>query len=920
MRPLKLSISAFGPYAGQTVIDFEKLGEHGLYLVTGDTGAGKTTIFDAITFALYGEASGANRAANMLRSKYAAPDTPTEVELTFSYGGKVYTVLRNPEYERPAKRGSGITKQTAEATLTYPDGRAVTKVRDVNAAVREILGIDRNQFAQIAMIAQGDFLKLLLADTAERQRIFREIFKTGCYQAFQERLKAESAALKNQREDARRSIDQYLGGAAAVDSDVRGLELRKAQQGELPIAEAMELLEALLQDDGAALEKLNAEAEADGKALETVNTALGKAEEAEKTAGLLRAAQSAAKQAAEKQKELDAAVQAAKARQPEAEKLGAAAAALEAQFPDYDQREKTQAALTKAKADLQRAKNGEQQTSQKLTAQAETLETQKAELKSLEAAGEQRAQLNAEKARLTGEKEDLAAFLGLLDRLKKQEAVLKRAQEAYLLAQEQATAAKADYDGKQRAYLDEQAGVLALQLRDGEPCPVCGSRDHPHPAPVSAKAPTEAELNAAKRASEKAQADAEAASGAAAQQRGIAETLRREAAEQAGKLLGECPEAERAALAERKLNEVKASLTALDGAIAKEEKNLRRKQELEKRIPEAEATKAALETELQTRKTELAGLEARIEELTKQAEAYAGKLQFPDRAAAERERARLQKEQRGIAAAITAAETAQKNGIQAAADAEGRVKQLQEQLSGMEMPDREKLTEQRNAIMARQKERSQKQTDVSGRMTANRAALNGMRTKGEELDGLDRRWSWVKALSDTANGTISGKEKIMLETYIQMTFFDRIIARANLRFLAMSGGQYELRRRAEGEKGSQSGLDLNVIDHYNGTERSVRTLSGGESFLASLSLALGLSDEIQASAGGIRLDTMFVDEGFGTLDDETLRQVMKALSGLTEQNRLVGIISHVSELKERIDRQIVVTKEKSGGSSVRVIV
>ena len=199
--------------------------------------------------------------------------------------------------------------------------------------------------------------------------------------------------------------------------------------------------------------------------------------------------------------------------------------------------------------------------------------------------------------------------------------------------------------------------------------------------------------------------------------------------------------------------------------------------------------------------------------------------------------------------------------------------------------------------------------------------LSHMQRETENLSELEKKYTWLKALSDTANGSVTGKERITLETYVQMTFFDRIIERANTRFFIMSGGQYELKRREEADSlRALSGLELSVIDYYNNTERSVKTLSGGESFKASLSLALGLSDEIQSSAGGIQLDTLFVDEGFGSLDEESLQQAMKALTGLTESNRLVGIISHVAELKERIDSQIVVTKERSGGSRARIVV
>lgn len=234
MRPIKLTVSAFGPYAGKTVLDLDKLGENGLYLITGDTGAGKTTIFDAITYALYGEASGDNREPSMFRSKYAEATTPTEVELVFSYAGKTYTVKRNPEYERPKSRGEGFTTQKAEVQLKYPDGRVVTKQRDVDNAIRDIMGINRSQFLQIAMIAQGDFLKLLLAPTEERKKIFRQIFKTQLYQDLQDRLKKESSQLNDKCDAARNSIKQYIDGITCDENDVLSIEVEKAKNGLLP--------------------------------------------------------------------------------------------------------------------------------------------------------------------------------------------------------------------------------------------------------------------------------------------------------------------------------------------------------------------------------------------------------------------------------------------------------------------------------------------------------------------------------------------------------------------------------------------------------------------------------------------------------------------------------------------------------------
>ena len=242
MRPLKLKISAFGPYAGVTTIDLEKLGENGIYLITGDTGAGKTTIFDAITYALFDEASGNNRDPSMLRSKYADPNTPTEVELTFKNAGKVYTVKRSPSYERPAKRGDGTTTQNADATLTYPDGRVISRTKEVTNAIRDIIGVDRNQFSQIAMIAQGDFLKLLLAETKERQEIFREIFKTKVYQILQERLKNESGTLAKEYEKAKESVNQYISGILCDEDDVLSIDVQKAKSGEMMTNDVIELI------------------------------------------------------------------------------------------------------------------------------------------------------------------------------------------------------------------------------------------------------------------------------------------------------------------------------------------------------------------------------------------------------------------------------------------------------------------------------------------------------------------------------------------------------------------------------------------------------------------------------------------------------------------------------------------------------
>ena len=278
MRPLKLTIAGFGPYAGVQQLDFETLGTSGLYLITGDTGAGKTTIFDAITFALFGEASGENREPGMLRSKYAKAEDPTYVELTFGYDSKIYTVRRNPEYDRAKARGTGTTRQAADAVLTYPDGTIVTKLKDVDKAIREIIGLTREQFSQVAMISQGDFRRLLQADTKERQKIFRDIFGTGLFVSLQNQLKEKTAQVRDLKDQASRSIHQYIGGMVCDEDSPLSMDVKKAKAGELAIRDVMELLENLLQEDRDAESLLDTQLSETESELEKISSQLTQAE------------------------------------------------------------------------------------------------------------------------------------------------------------------------------------------------------------------------------------------------------------------------------------------------------------------------------------------------------------------------------------------------------------------------------------------------------------------------------------------------------------------------------------------------------------------------------------------------------------------------------------------------------------------
>ncbi|MEE0180415.1 MAG: SMC family ATPase [Anaerovoracaceae bacterium] len=921
MRPLKLTLSAFGPYAGKTVLELDKLGTSGLYLITGDTGAGKTTIFDAITYALYGEASGDNREVSMFRSKYAEAGTPTEVELVFSYAGKEYKVTRNPEYNRPKTRGEGFTTQKADATLEYPDGRVLTKVKEVNEAIEKILGINRSQFSQIAMIAQGDFLKLLLASTEERKAIFRQIFKTDLYRNLQEKLKDESGELNKQREAAKGSIRQYIDGIVCDEDDVLSIEVKKAKDGALPTGEIISLIEEVLRKDGESFAALKKSLEDTDKELESINRNLGEIRAREEVEQTLKQTKSDLLTESETNQKLRSDFEAEEKKIPEREKLAEKKAKIEAEYPRYD-------SLVELEKEIQEVEKSVSEEEEQLKANRAKYEKDaagfgeiKEEYESLSDAGEEKQKLvnNLEKA--IDRQKKLRKLSEIFDYCHKFQKNLDSLQQKYIQAAEASDKASKKYEDMHRAFLDEQAGIIAETLKEGEPCPVCGSLEHPCVAKKSETAPTEAELKKAKEAAGKAHEDAKEKSGQCKEMKATLDAKTEDLEKQVKELWGDTSvkEAEISLLDEQK--SVSANAGELKEAVEAEEKRIKRREELTKIIPGMENKLEKVKQEISECDKNLESQKAALKEKKTQCENEKKTLCFANKATAEKEVRLLGIKIDEMKEKYNRAQEELQKSNEKIAGYKSTVEELSGQLSSGSKLDREAETKRKEEIETRKAKADAASRKLNTRIETNEQALQSIRDKASSLAELEKRYQWMKALSNTANGNISGKEKVMLETYIQMTYFDRIIARANTRFMVMSGGQYELKRRKEAANNrSQSGLDLDVIDHYNGTERSVKTLSGGESFKASLSLALGLSDEIQASAGGVKLDTMFVDEGFGSLDDDSLNQAMRALSGLADGNRLVGIISHVGELKTRIDKQIVVTKERSGGSTAKIIV
>ena len=814
MKPLNLVLSAFGPYAGRTEIDFTSLGQQGLYLITGDTGAGKTVIFDAIAYALYGETSGGVRDVAMLRSQYADNDTPTFVELSFLLRGKQYRVIRNPEYRRPSKRGTGLTTEKAKAELYFSDDRPpITKIGEVDKKICELLGLNHKQFTQIAMIAQGQFRKFLDTNTDERSKIFRDLFNTSFYQQVQDELKRAMLDKKKAYEELQRSAEQHMNAIAAFAAEAKEKLQRWSAVHFLGYwQEALNLLSQLLDEQAGQQQQLQSE-------LSALNM-----QQTELTTRLT---------VFERQQLLFKQVEVSKL---EVKRLQERA---KLQAEGCVQRE---AALKQAEADLQRAQQAALLLAQQLGEQ-QGLQTRQRDLQQLETM--------------------LGRYQQLGQRLAHKRAAYKEAAEDY---QQKAAA----YTRLYAYFLGAQAGLLAKELEPGRPCPVCGSREHPQLAQLAGSAPDEKQVKMAKETSDVAQeylgklkGEGMALSQQYKQEQGLL-------LEKAGELLDCKDEAGLVAALQAAKQELSVQLTALQKKLQPLQEEAQQLKNLESSLARLKDDSKREEQAAQQRKQELAAAEGLLKERQQQLSEQKERLAGIDEAALRQQAAELQEKQQLL--------QEQERQVYAAYSNNQRIKQAVEKCI-------------------------------------------------KELQQCELELQYLSSLSATMNGTLTGKKRVNLETYIQMHYFDRILRRANTRLLKMTRGQYELHRDSLQDKeaktgNSKTGLDLVVDDHYSGRERSVKTLSGGESFMAALALALGLADEVQASAGGIQLDAMFVDEGFGSLDDSALQQAVATLQGLSEGHRLVGIISHVHDLQEMIDKKIIVSKttgSQKTGSSIKIV-
>lgn len=918
MRPLKITMSAFGPYAGEVTLDMQKLGKSGIYLITGDTGAGKTTIFDAISYALYGEASGNYRENTTLRSKYASADTPTFVELEFEYNNEIYKINRNPEYPRPNKRGEGFTKQSANAELVMPDGSVITKIKEVNAKVEEIIGINKNQFSQIAMIAQGDFRKLLNCETNERSKIFRKIFKTEPYHNIEIKLSSLFNELKRNREKEKSGIEQYINQLKCNENDTLSLELERAKSGDVLIEDVIKLAGEIINKDTLEYTKTQKNIESINEEIEKINSNIKLYENQEATKKAYAEASAKLEELKTKRNDCEKAYKSAEAQRERLDDLTRKINLINSKMPKYDELKSLENSINERTQSFEKSNNLLKLKQQEITLLEKEIDEKSKALEEVKGADLLVQKLTAQKEEIKKKAEALKELKTEIDRCKTEQKNLKNAQSFAKSALDEYGALENEYNQIYIAFFNEQAGIIADELKDGEPCPVCGSTSHPNLARKSENAPSQADVESAQNLVKKAQEKADKARDTASALKSRFDEIAANVKSAAKKLFG---------TDDNVFDDYNSNINALKKEYdctlallktANEKLNLYQK--LDKEIPKIQEKQKSISDEISKLNTQKASDEAFISENTKRVISIKSELDFES---ADLAKDKL-KEYTNLSNDIKNAIEKSKNDfddIKSKYDTQkGKKASLENALKEFKEIDLASLNEKSLKLNEYKKDIDKTAKSLYSRIESNKLLVDNISKKRDILKGYDDKYVWLKALSETANGDISGKEKITLETFVQMTYFDSIIRKANIRLLTMSDGQYELVRRSDAETLKKNeGLALDVIDHFNGSSRSVSTLSGGESFMASLCLALGLSDEIQSSNGGIKLDTMFVDEGFGSLDGEALDRALSALTSLSQGNRLVGIISHVDALCDRIDNKIVITKDRTIGSNAQII-
>lgn len=891
MKPINIIISAFGPYKDKVIIDFTKLGENGIFLITGDTGAGKTSIFDAISFAIFGEVSGSNRPIQSIRSDFADPETETFVELEFLHKNKIYKILRNPTYEKPKKKGDGFTKKTADASLEFDD-KVVTGIKNVDTKIEEILGINAKQFKQIAMLAQGEFLKILFAESKDRTEIFRKIFDTNIYNLIAKKLKEK---LKDNEENLKELKNSFTTNTANILWSVENkVDISAKDLNEVDIATVVEVLKSEIKNNEAENIKLQEKILKKEQEINVDEENIKKQEELNikiKNYNELLKKQIEYKQQEKEIEELKTKIS------------------------------KNQKAKERIKPKEEKVKNQEEQI-QRLEKDLENLNTKIIDGQKKEKEHNTKIELVNKIGEIYKEycncveiKDELLEKANRLKNIEKLE--LKKAEQVkeYTKIENEYKVMNVDYLEKEDEFFKEQAGILAEKLEENKPCPVCGSIEHPKIAQKSVSVLTKQELDVLKKSLENKQKEKQLKQEECIKTNSQINTLVEEFKDDSNEefnlekfknLIRDefNKNKEKLEINEKMISEEynKLSLNTLvlkefdfekfkDGVI--EAINLEKNELIKDQTIQEEKNKQLLEGKTKLKEyneeysKELLNLGFKTEE------------EYKNVLIVDKEIENLQKYVEQFNTNVTVNNT--------------KILEIEKEVKDKQKLD---LTESKAKLIKAKNELEEERKvhiQAKGKLDNNTRIYNLLTENSKELKKKMKDFLIYDELNRTANGTLPGKKRIEFEQYVQATYFDMVILEANKRLAKMTENRYWLVRKEEPEKISDKvGLDLEVVDNYNGKKRDVKSLSGGEAFKAALSLALGLSDVIQSYSGGVVIDTLFIDEGFGSLDTESREQAINTLSLLIDNNKLIGIISHVTELKERIDKKIIVTKTNDG--------
>lgn len=888
MKPLNLIMSAFGPYKEKVNIDFTKLGKSGIFLITGDTGAGKTTIFDGISFALFGESSGSHREISTLRSKFADSETETYVELLFSHKGKEYTIIRTPNYLVPKKRGEGYTTKPSDVTLKYDD-KVITGINTVNEEIITILGINSKQFKQISMLAQGEFLKILFANSDERKLIFRKIFDTEIFDLITNKLYEKYKTIKEELESLKTEFITNTKNIVLTDNTI---ELDKSKLTKETITNIINMLEKEL--------TLNE------NKLKSVEETLSKKDNEYK---ILESNIKKIEENNNRLKEYNNLIDEEKSLKEK-----------ESEFKEKN-------LIIKKNIDILRIVKPIEINIEKYNKDINNIEFKLKNVnESIENIQKEIEQIKNKEEKL----QELKTIMSNYENQKKYEEsicdTLNIIEEVLLYYQNKETEVKL-YDNEYQEYrkLDNkykedddryfrnQAGLIASKLKEDNPCPVCGSKHHPEIAKIECNVLTKEELDLQKEILEEKTKKIEQIKQNIASFNSKIDLLNKKL---------DCKEKEQVLELKEKNQTRNNKLKFTISEIIKEfdniynyitnsnidisnfklidfindfnQSNNKLKEEYQsnkKMYNEFSNTQKELK-EKQDKEIDL--LNEKVKEL-----GYISLDEYKNNILTQEEISNLESEIKKYENQLTTTKT--------------RILEISKLITSKEIIDSSKEQEKIKELELELINIKEEKQNLFSIYSNNTKLKNNLKHTNEKLSKCLKNYSTYEELYKLSSGNLVKKRKISFEQYVQATYFDMVLQEANTRFNNMTNGRYRLLRKETADSlSAKFALDLDVYDEYNGSKRDVKSLSGGESFKASLSLALGLSDVIQNYSGGINIDAIFIDEGFGSLDAESRELAINTLNTLSNGNKLIGIISHVSELKDRIDKKIIVSKTKDG--------